>query len=173
MPQLSVLENVLIPTLADPGGHNGDGPARARELLDRVGLSDRLDHRPAELSGGEQQRAAFAAVLMNRPALVVADEPTGELDSVSARDLLGCVARAALDGTAFVIATHDPVVVEGASRTYHLRHGSIEAEARDDRRLSVIDDAGRIQLPADWRERFPEGRAVIEETDDHLRIWPP
>ncbi len=155
------------------GGGTAGWLERADVLLALMGLTDRADHRPAELSGGEQQRAAFAAVLMNRPDLVVADEPTGELDSASARDLLGCVARAAAEGTAFVIATHDPVVVETASRTYHLRHGSIEAEARDDRRLSVIDDAGRIQLPADWRERFPDGRAVIEETNDHLRIWPP
>jgi putative ABC transport system ATP-binding protein len=146
---------------------------RADALLALMGLTHRADHRPAELSGGEQQRAAFAAVLMNRPALVVADEPTGELDSASAQDLLGCVARAAADGTAFVIATHDPVVVQAAGRTYHLRHGSIEAEGQDDRRLSVIDEAGRIQLPADWRRLFPQGRAQIEEAEDHLRIRPP
>jgi putative ABC transport system ATP-binding protein len=155
------------------GGGAAGWSQRADALLSLMGLGDRADHRPAELSGGEQQRAAFAAVLMNRPALVVADEPTGELDSVSARQLLDCVARATMDGVAFVIATHDPVVVEAAGRTYHLRHGSIEAEARDDRRLSVIDEAGRIQLPADWRQRFPEGRALIEEADDHLRIRPP
>jgi putative ABC transport system ATP-binding protein len=146
---------------------------RADELLALVHLEHRAAHRPAELSGGEQQRASFAAVLMPRPSLVVADEPTGELDSGSARDLLGCVATAAAQGTAFVIATHDPVVVEASSRTYHLRHGSIEAEARDQRRLSVIDEAGRIQLPADWRRMFPDGRAHIEPADDHLRIEPP
>jgi putative ABC transport system ATP-binding protein len=155
------------------GGSDSGWRSRADDLLTLVGLTHRADHRPAELSGGEQQRAAFAAVLMNRPSLVVADEPTGELDMGSARDLLGCVARAAADGTAFAIATHDPVVVEVSTRTYHLRHGSIEAEGRDDRRLSVIDEAGRIQLPQDWRRLFPDGRARIRDEGDGLRITPP
>jgi putative ABC transport system ATP-binding protein len=168
---LSVRE--LLHEAARMGGAATGWAARADELLALVHLEHRAAHRPAELSGGEQQRASFAAVLMPRPSLVVADEPTGELDSGSARDLVGCVATAAAQGTAFVIATHDPIVVEGASRTYHLRHGSIEAEARDQRRLSVIDEAGRIQLPADWRRMFPDGRAHIEPGDDHLRIEPP
>jgi putative ABC transport system ATP-binding protein len=155
------------------GGEAAGWSDRADELLATMDLSGRADHRPAELSGGEQQRVSFAAVLMTRPALVVADEPTGELDSTSARDLLACVAHATGRGTAFGIATHDPVVVAAATRTYHLRHGSIEAEARDDRRLSVIDEAGRIQLPADWRRLFPQGRAEIRTEDDHLRIVPP
>jgi ABC-type lipoprotein export system ATPase subunit len=155
------------------GGWSTGWSERADELLATMDLGDRVDHRPAELSGGEQQRASFAAVLMTKPTLVVADEPTGELDSVSANHLLACVASAAGQGTAFAIATHDPVVVAAATRTYHLRHGSIEAEARDDRRLSVIDGAGRIQLPADWRRLFPQGRAEIQQEDDHLRIVPP
>jgi putative ABC transport system ATP-binding protein len=155
------------------GGRASGWADRADELLAVMDLAHRADHRPAELSGGEQQRASFAAALMTRPALVVADEPTGELDSGSAHDLLACVAGAARDGTAFAVATHDPVVVADATRTYHLRHGSIEAEARDDRRLSVIDEAGRIQLPADWRRLFPRGRAEIQEEDDHMRIVPP
>jgi putative ABC transport system ATP-binding protein len=168
---LSVRE--LLHEAARLGSATTGWAERADELLALVHLEHRATHRPAELSGGEQQRASFAAVLMPRPSLVVADEPTGELDSGSARDLLGCVATAAAQGTAFVIATHDPVVVEASSRTYHLRHGSIEAEARDQRRLSVIDEAGRIQLPADWRQMFPDGRAHIEPADDHLRIEPP
>ncbi len=155
------------------GGASAGWADRADDLLATMNLTDRADHRPGELSGGEQQRAAFAAVLMTTPALVVADEPTGELDSASARDLLACVASASGRGTAFAIATHDPATEASASRTYHLRHGSVEAEARNDRRLSVIDDAGRIQLPADWRALFPEGRAEIQRGDDHLRIVPP
>jgi putative ABC transport system ATP-binding protein len=145
----------------------------AVEILAILGLADRADHRPTELSGGEQQRAAFAAAVMGRPALVVADEPTGELDSASARHLLASVAELAARGTAFVIATHDEEVVRAAGTTYHLRHGSIEAEARDDRRLAVIDATGRIQLPEGWRRLFPDGRAEIEEREDEIRITPP
>jgi putative ABC transport system ATP-binding protein len=150
-----------------------DWVGQANELLAALGLSDRAEHLPRQLSGGEQQRAAFAIALMGDPMLVVADEPTGELDSGSAGALLVSVVELARRGTAFVIATHDPEVVKVADRAYHLRHGSVEAEAKDDRRLSVIDEAGRIQLPRDWRRLFPDGRAQIVEGDDEFRITPP
>jgi len=146
---------------------------RADRLLDALKLSERADHNPTQLSGGEQQRAAFAIALMGEPMLVVADEPTGELDSGSASQLLASVSALARQGTAFVIGTHDPAVVGLADRAYHLRHGSVEAEARDDRRLSVIDEGGRIQLPPGWRQLFPDGRAQIIRGDDELRITPP
>jgi putative ABC transport system ATP-binding protein len=146
---------------------------QADELMNALSLSDRAEHVPRELSGGEQQRAAFAIALMGDPTVVVADEPTGELDTVSAGALLTSVVNLARHGTAFVIATHDPEVVKVADRAYHLRHGSVEAEAKDDRRLSVIDDAGRIQLPRNWRRLFPDGRAEIVEADSELRIKPP
>ncbi len=146
---------------------------RARVLLGALGLEGRSRHLPHELSGGEQQRLAFAAAVVGEPALVVADEPTGELDASSAAALIHAVRSLASRGTAFVIATHDPAVVAAADRTYHLRHGSLEAESTTGGPLSVIDAAGRIQLPATWPELFPDARARIEVEDDHIRIVRP
>jgi putative ABC transport system ATP-binding protein len=163
----------LLRHSAKIAGYGRGWAERADELLASLDLTKRADHRPAELSGGEQQRVSFASALMARPTLVVADEPTGELDSGSAREVIGYMARAAAGGTGFVLATHDSNAAAAAARIYHLRHGSIEAEAKDARRLSVIDEAGRIQLPADWRRLFPDGRAEIREEADHLRIEPP
>lgn len=152
-------------------------PARwvddAREVLALLGLAARERHLPRQLSGGEQQRVAFAAAVVGSPALVVADEPTGELDSTSAREVLEAAASLARRGTAFAIATHDPAIVAVAERTYHLRHGSLEAESTADRPLAVIDQGGRIQLPPQWRDLFPNARAHIEVEDDGIRIVPP
>jgi putative ABC transport system ATP-binding protein len=145
----------------------------ADEILEVLGLSARSSHLPHQLSGGEQQRTAFAAAVIGSPDLVIADEPTGELDSRAGRALLGSVASLASRGTAFVVATHDPAVVDAAGRTYHLRHGSIEAESTTDRPLSVIDANGRVQLPPAWRELFPDRRAEIVVEDDGMRIVPP
>jgi putative ABC transport system ATP-binding protein len=145
----------------------------ARDVLALLGLSAREHHLPRQLSGGEQQRVAFAAAVVGRPALVVADEPTGELDSASAQEVLAAVRSLADRGTAFAIATHDPAVVSVAERTYHLRHGSLEAESTTDRSLAVIDQGGRIQLPARWRDLFPDARARIEVEDDGMKIVPP
>lgn len=121
LPQCTVLENVLLPTLAENGA--AGNPERARKLLQRVGLSDRLDHRPAELSGGERQRTAIARALINRPALVLADEPTGNLDRATARsvgDLL--VELPAEEQAVLVVVTHSQSLAE-----------------RFDRRLDLID----------------------------------
>lgn len=107
LPQYSVLENVLLPTLAFPDGKAAEHEARARELLDRVGLGHRLGHRPAELSGGERQRAAVARALLRKPALLLCDEPTGSLDRVSSAavaDLLFELHRA--EEAVLVVVTH-------------------------------------------------------------------
>jgi lipoprotein-releasing system ATP-binding protein len=125
LPQCSVLENVLVPTLVAGAG---DHEARARELLSRVGLADRLDHRPAELSGGESQRAALARALVLRPHLVLADEPTGNLDAASARVvaelLLGLPAA---EGAVLVVVTHSEALAERFLDRRRLAAGRLEA----------------------------------------------
>ena len=106
LPQCSVLENVLIPTLADAGPQR-EIVERARMLLERVGLSARIDHRPAELSGGERQRAAIARALINRPALLLADEPTGNLDRTTAIQVSKLLLELqAAENTMLVVVTH-------------------------------------------------------------------
>jgi putative ABC transport system ATP-binding protein len=171
VPYLSVLDHLR--QAARIRGRLAGWRSEAEEILGALGLSDRAEHLPKELSGGEQQRAAFAAAAMGSPALVIADEPTGELDSESTEDLLRSVVSLTGRNTAFIIATHDAAVVSAAERTYLLRHGSVAAESREDRSLSVIDADGRIQLPPGWNELFPAGRAEIVVEEDSMRIVPP
>jgi len=105
LPQLTVLENVLIPALV--GGRDGHASPRARQLVDRVGLSDRIDHRPGELSGGERQRAAIARALVRNPKLVLCDEPTGNLDRAAADNVASLLIElAAVEHATLVIVTH-------------------------------------------------------------------
>lgn len=146
---------------------------RMDDILERLGLSRRLDHRPHQLSGGEQQRVAFAQAVVGDPVIVVADEPTAELDLVSAQALLGTVEDLAREGIAVVMSTHDPEVVKKADRTLMLRHGAMEAEMHEQRSLSVIDAAGRIQLPPEALRMFPDHRAVLEFDANGVRITPP
>ena len=104
-----------------------DRPRKERALaaLDRVGLADRVEHRPGELSGGQQQRVAVARALVTDPDLILADEPTGNLDSVSADDVLGLLERAARGGRTIVLITHDADVAAAAGRTMRIRDGQI------------------------------------------------
>lgn len=125
LPQCTVLENVLVPTVA-AGRTTAEAIDRARHLLARVGLADRLEHRPAELSGGERQRAALARALVNRPLLVLADEPTGNLDRSTASrvaDLLLEVTRE--ENAMLVVATHSALLAARMSRKYELDDGRL------------------------------------------------
>jgi putative ABC transport system ATP-binding protein len=146
---------------------------RFDELLEMLGLGRHRDALPHHLSGGEQQRLAFAQAVVADPLLVVADEPTAELDSETALGLLSIMRSLAGRGVALVVATHDPTVIREADRAIYLRHGAVEAEAREDRTLSVIDADGRIQIPPSGLRLFPNRRAVIRVEDGGLRIDPP
>lgn len=125
LPRLTVLENVLLPTRF---AHSGELPdvARAESLLARVGLSERLAHRPNELSGGQIQRVAVARALMMAPSVLLADEPTGNLDSRSAADVLNLFREVHAEGQTVVLVTHAPEVAEQAPRWIRLRDGRIE-----------------------------------------------
>jgi lipoprotein-releasing system ATP-binding protein len=122
LPQYSALDNTLVPSLAFPQESRA---GRARDLLTAVGLAQRLEHRPAELSGGECQRVAVARALINRPGLLLCDEPTGSLDQQTATtvaDLLFTLHRS--EDTVLVIATHDPELAERCDRRFALREGT-------------------------------------------------
>lgn len=123
LPQYSVLENVLIPTLA--AGRNGeDSEERARRLLERVGLSHRLDHRPAALSGGERQRAAVARALINQPSLLLCDEPTGNLDAATARKIAQLLFELHRhEKNTLIVVTHSLDLAEQFNRRFELKEG--------------------------------------------------
>ena len=127
LPRLTVLENVLLPQRyarqADPGAAD-----RAVGLLERIGLGQRIGHLPGQLSGGQLQRAAIARALLNQPALLLADEPTGNLDSRSAADVLALLRELHAGGQTLVLVTHDPAIAAGAQRTIHLRDGRIAGD---------------------------------------------
>ena len=125
LPRLTVLENVLLPLRFHREPPDW-AQAHARDLLDRVGLSDRSHHRPNELSGGQVQRAAIARALLLKPALLLADEPTGNLDSKSAADVLGLIDQVHRGGQTVVLVTHDNDVAAHAPRGVRMRDGRIE-----------------------------------------------
>lgn len=124
IPTLTAQENVEVPLYV--GKHKGSPSARAKELLDLVGLSHRLRHRPNQLSGGEQQRVAIARALATDPAFMLADEPTGNLDAKNSENVLELIAfLRAETGKTFVIATHDPIVASHADRSIRIVDGTI------------------------------------------------
>jgi putative ABC transport system ATP-binding protein len=124
---LSARENVELP-MAEAGLRPPERRARARELLDYVGLGSRADHRATQLSGGEMQRVAIARALANRPAVLLADEPTGELDAATGQEILELFRRLNRDGSTLVVVTHDDHLAREATRVVHMLDGRI----RDD-----------------------------------------
>jgi len=124
LPMLTAAENVELPQ-AEAGIGRAERRQRTRELLEYVGLSARASHRPSELSGGEMQRVAIARALANRPRLLLADEPTGELDQATGHQIVALIDRLHADGMAVVVVTHDPAVAARADRLVRMRDGRI------------------------------------------------
>jgi ABC-type lipoprotein export system ATPase subunit len=186
LPYLSARRNVELPMLLNGVGRR-EREELASDLLARVGMAERGDHRPERLSGGEQQRTAIAVALANQPAVLLADEPTGELDTVTAHqvfDLLRTVNHEL--GVTIVVVTHDPLVSEQVSRTVDIRDGRTSSETLRRRAITeegdhhviseeyaVLDRVGRLQLPRAHVEALGlERRVRLVLEPDHISIWP-
>ena len=201
LPDLTAAANVDLPQVL-----NGAGKARCtkrtQELLALVGLPDMAKKKPAQLSGGEQQRVAIAVALANQPILLLADEPTGELDSVTAREIIACLRHINEQlGLTIILVTHDVAVASEVDRTLAIRDGRTSTETiRRNKPLSsetslneasamgstgiglslqthsesiFIDRIGILQLPKDAIERvILDGRADVQIANDHVELWP-
>jgi ABC-type lipoprotein export system ATPase subunit len=184
IPYLTALENVELP-LALAGQAGKPARARALELLELVGLHERIGHRLEELSGGEQQRVAVAIALANRPRLVLADEPTGELDTATAQTIYDLLRRLNRElGLTMIIVSHDPGIARHVDRVVAVRDGKLASEmlrvqqADSDEHhlveLAVVDAAGRLQIPREYLEQFNIRRRVqVELTEEGILIRPP
>jgi putative ABC transport system ATP-binding protein len=182
-PYLDARRNVEFP-LAIAGYGRRHRRIRAEQLLDLVGMIDRADHRSGELSGGEQQRVAIAVALANHPQLLLADEPTGELDTATAVEVVDVLRRVNRElGVTAIIVTHDPLVSQQVDRTVAIRDGRISSEIVREgagldasrviaREYSVLDSAGRLQLPERYVTQLDLRRRVrLELEPDHVGVW--
>ena len=186
-PYLTAIENVSLPMMLTRTS-GAERKRRAAELLELVGLADRMGHKPETLSGGEQQRVAIAVALANKPPLLLADEPMGELDDATASEILEVFRGVNTElGTTVLIVTHDPDVAYKVGRVVMIRDGKIATEIRrkvsyrreqgeaDDEldELTVVDPAGRVQLPrADLDRVRIRDRAKVIVEEDSLHIVP-
>lgn len=184
IPYLTALENIELPlTLSGQVGQFSRD--RAMELLKVVGLRERMQHRLEELSGGEQQRVAIAIALANHPKLLLADEPTGELDTATAKSIYDLFRALNNDlGITVVIVSHDPSIAQHVDRVVAVRDGKLASETlrvqksdSDEHHLvelAVLDSAGRLQIPREYLEQFHIKRRVqMEMTEEGILIRPP
>jgi ABC-type lipoprotein export system ATPase subunit len=186
LPYLTARQNIEFPMLLAGVGRR-ERARRTSELLERVGLEDRADHRPDRLSGGEQQRIAIAVAVANRPAALFADEPTGELDTTTSREVFQLLRSLTQDlGVTIVVVTHDPLVSEQVGRTVAIRDGRTSTETLHRRALNaegdhhviseeyvVLDRVGRLQLPKAHVDALRlERRVRLALEPDHIGVWP-
>ena len=179
-PYLTTLENVELPMVI-AGSPKTERKKRAQELLDIVGLGDRSSHKPAELSGGEQQRVAIAVGLSNKPPLLLADEPTGELDDQTGKEVLELLNKVNQDlGTTILIVTHDPAIATSVQRAIAIKDGKTSTETTREvsyeRKLNgetanteeflLIDTAGSVQIPRDVLNKLSIERKVRVDIKD-------
>ncbi|MFO8037545.1 MAG: ABC transporter ATP-binding protein [Anaerolineales bacterium] len=193
IPYLSALENVVFPMMLYSNG-NRSRRQRALSLLDTVGLADRVSHTPPELSGGEQQRAAIAVALANQPEVLLADEPTGELDNTTAAEIYSALRSVNQTyGTTIIIVSHDPNIAHEVDRVVAIRDGKTSTETvrvsapitsdrqtqlgdkeeKDFEELLMLDSTGRLQIPPDVLESMEIGERVrLEIQGEKLVLHP-
>lgn len=179
-PYLTALENVELPMVI-AGAPGPERRQRAQELLDVVGLADRAGHKPAQLSGGEQQRVAIAVGLSNQPPLLLADEPTGELDDETGDEVLELLNRVNIDlGATIIIVTHDAAIATSVGRAITIRDGKTSTEttreisferklggdATETEEFLLIDSAGSVQIPREILDELKIGRRVRIDMKD-------
>jgi ABC-type lipoprotein export system ATPase subunit len=186
LPYLTTTQNVVTPMRFNGIGRRRRDK-RASELLHILGIAHCADRVPSRMSGGEQQRAAIATALANEPEVLLADEPTGELDSRTAQDVFGALQTANTElGATVLVVTHDPAVSHQVRRTVAIRDGRTSSETlrhdgadelgntvREAVEYAVLDRAGRVQLPREMTERHRmRDRVRLRSVDDHIGVWP-
>jgi len=186
LPYLTAKQNVMTPMRFSRAGRRHRA-SRAMELLAAMGVAHCADRTPAKMSGGEQQRTAIATALANEPRVLLADEPTGELDSATAREVFGALQTANSElGATVLVVTHDPAVSSQVQRTVAIRDGRTSTETlrhetadelgnttRHAVEYAVMDRAGRVQLPRDMTEPLAmRDRVRLESEPDHIGVWP-
>jgi ABC-type lipoprotein export system ATPase subunit len=186
LPYMTARQNVLLPMRLS-SVRRRERLRRANSLLDTLGIAYCADRTPDRMSGGEQQRAAIATALANQPKLLLADEPTGELDSSTAQDVFSAMRTANTElGVTMLVVTHDPAVSSQVRRTIAIRDGKTSSEtirhtATDElgqttlhaREYATLDRAGRVQLPREMTGRLGmRSRVELQEEPDHIGVWP-